>query len=152
MSKVTGHNSFSSVLASSSCVNTIIETYVDHEVFNAINMMNAVRADKKHLLLFVSTFKETMFKNITINYAVTIQHSAGGDFNITTDRYNSSWTTSFNRSNCHTLPMPGIGREAFTGVQGSVPISFTKPFGKKDRCFIYIFSTLFSAFSNRWDR
>ena len=85
MSNLRGHNLFSSVVASSSCVHTIIETYIDDEVFNAIDMMNAVRAERKHLLLIISTFKETMFKNIIINFAVTIQHSGEGDVNITTD-------------------------------------------------------------------
>ena len=82
LSKVIGHHSFSSVLASSACVNTVIETYVNDEVLYAIDMVNGFRADRKYLLLLVPTFDKTMFKNITINYAVTIDHIDGGEIDI----------------------------------------------------------------------
>ena len=42
-------------------------------------MVNDFRADRKYLLLLVPTFDETTFENITINYAVTFEHSDGGD-------------------------------------------------------------------------
>ena len=45
-------------------------------------MVNDFRADRKYLIVLVPTFDETMFENITINYAVTIEHSDGGDVNI----------------------------------------------------------------------
>ena len=77
--KVREHPLFSSVLASSSCVITIIETHVNQEVLDAIDMINGFRADTKHLLLSVPKFDETMFKNITINYAVNIKQSEGGE-------------------------------------------------------------------------
>ena len=82
MSKVREHHLFSSVLASSSCVIAIIQTYLDDEVLNAVDIVNAFRADRKHLLLLVPTFDETMFKNTTINYAVTFENSDGGEVNI----------------------------------------------------------------------
>ena len=82
LSKVRAHHLFSSVLSSSSCVITIIETYDDDEVFDAIDMMNGFRADRKHLHILIPTFEENMFKNITINYAVNIEHNDGGEVNI----------------------------------------------------------------------
>ena len=82
LSKVREHHLFSSVLASSSCIITIIETHDDDETLDAIDMMNGVRADRKQLLLLVPTFDITKFKNITINYDVAIEHSDGGDSNI----------------------------------------------------------------------
>ena len=80
--KIREHPLFSSVLASSSCVITIIETRVNQEVLDAIDMINGFRADTKHLLLSVPKFDETMFKNITINYAINIEQSEGGEVNI----------------------------------------------------------------------
>ena len=80
--KVREHPLFSSVLASSSCVITIIETRVNQEVLDAIDMINGFRADRKHLLLSVPKFDETMFKNITINYPINIKQSEGGEVNI----------------------------------------------------------------------
>ena len=82
--KVRGHPLFSSVLASSSCVNTIIETYADpdNKVLDAIDMMNSIRADRKHLLLLVPSFDADIFKNLTINFVVTIEHSDGGEVSI----------------------------------------------------------------------
>ena len=80
--KVRKHHSFLSVVASSSCVITIIQTFDEDEFLDAIDMMNGFRAERKHLLLLVPTFDEKLFKNITINYAVTIKHSDGGDVNI----------------------------------------------------------------------
>ena len=81
LSQARKHRLFSSILASSSCVIGIIETYVHDEILDTIDMMNGLRADRKHLLLLAPTFHETMFRNITINYAVTIEHSDGGEVN-----------------------------------------------------------------------
>ena len=141
------------VLASSSCVITIIETYDDDEVFDAIDMMNGFRANRKHLHILIPNFEENMFKNITINFAVTIEHSDGGDVNeivIKYGRYISSQISSFPRSNCYTLSMPGIRKEACTGDQGSVPIAFTKPAGKKDKYRVWLLSTIFYPFPTWW--
>ena len=80
--KVRGNLLFSTILASSSCIITIIETSLDHDILNMIDMVNSFRAERKRLLLLIPTFNETMFKNIMINYDVTIEHSDGGDVNI----------------------------------------------------------------------
>ena len=80
--KVRDNLLFSSVLASSSCIITIIETYLDDDILNTIDMVNSFRAERKRLLLLIPTFNETMFNNIVINYDVTIEHSDGGDVNI----------------------------------------------------------------------
>ena len=80
--KVRDNLLFSSVLASSSCIFTIIETYLDDDILNTIDMVNSFRAERKRLLLLIPTFNETMFNNIVINYDVTIEHSDGGDVNI----------------------------------------------------------------------
>ena len=85
-------------MASSSCIIAIIETYVDDEILDTINMMDGFRADTKHLLLLIPAFDETMFRNITMNYAVTIEHSEDGNVNI--DVYmilNSSLMSSLHR-------------------------------------------------------
>ena len=82
MFKIREHHLFSSILASSSCIIAIIETNVDDEILDTIDMMDGFRADRKHLLLLVPAFDETMFRNITINNAVTIEHSDDGDVNI----------------------------------------------------------------------
>ena len=82
--KVRGHILFSSVLASSSCLITIVDTHSGDEVLDVIDMVNDFRADRKRLLILAPTFNETMFKNVTINYDVTIEHSYGGDINIDT--------------------------------------------------------------------
>ena len=74
----------SSVLASSSCLIIIVETYADNQVLDMIDMVNDFRADRKHLLILAPTFNEAMFKNVTINYDVTIEHSYGGDINFDT--------------------------------------------------------------------
>ena len=74
----------SSVLASSSGLITIVETHASDEVLEVIDMVNNARADRKRLLILAPTFNETMFKNVTINYDVTIEHSYGGDINIDT--------------------------------------------------------------------
>ena len=73
---------FSSVLASSSCVVSIIEANDNEEVLNVIEMVNDFRVDRKHLLLLVPTLNETMFKNTTINYDVIIEHRDQGNINI----------------------------------------------------------------------
>ena len=80
--KVRGNLLFSTILASSSCVITIVETYLDDDILNTIDMVNSFRAERKRLLLLIPTFNETMFNNIVINYDVTIEHSDGGDVNI----------------------------------------------------------------------
>ena len=72
----------SSVLASSSCLIIIVETYADNQVLDVVDMVNDFRADRKRLLILAPTFNETMFKNVTINYDVTIEHSYGGDISI----------------------------------------------------------------------
>ena len=73
---------FSSILASSSCFASIIETNDNEEVLNVIQMVNDFMVDRKHLLLLVPTLNETMFKNITINYDVSIEHRDEGNINI----------------------------------------------------------------------
>ena len=80
--KVRGNLLLSSVLASSSCLITIVETHADDEVLDVIDMVNDFRADRKRLLILAPTFNETMFKNVTINYDVRIKHSYGGDISI----------------------------------------------------------------------
>ena len=73
----------SSVLASSSCLITIVEIHSEgDEVLDVIDMVNDFRADRKRLLILAPTFNEAMFKNVTINYDVTIEHSYGGDITI----------------------------------------------------------------------
>ena len=72
----------SSVLASSSCLIIIVETYADNQVLDVIDMVNDFRADRKRLLILAPTFNETMFKNVTINYDVTIEQSYRGDISI----------------------------------------------------------------------
>ena len=75
----------SSVLASSSCLITIVEIHgAGDEVLDVIDMVNDFRADRKRLLILTPSFNETMFKNVTINYDVTIEHSYGGDINTDT--------------------------------------------------------------------
>ena len=71
-----------SLLASSSCVITIIESSVNDEVFDLIHMVNDFKVHRKHLLLLTPTFNATNLKNLTINYDVTIVHSNGGKFQI----------------------------------------------------------------------
>ena len=93
------HHLFSSILTSSSCVISIIETNVHDDILETIDSMNGLRADRKHLLLLIPTFHETMFRNITINYDVTIEHSDGGEVNNNDfdNMYKSSWMSSLRR-------------------------------------------------------
>ena len=72
---------FSSILASSLCLMTIIETNSDDGILEIIDMVNDFRVDTKHLSLKVSNFNENMLGNITINYDVTIEHRAKGKVN-----------------------------------------------------------------------
>ena len=71
---------FESVLSSSSCLITIVETYVIGEVFDMIDMVNSFRVGRKHLLVLTPTLKDIMLKNITINYDVTIKYINVGGF------------------------------------------------------------------------
>ena len=82
--KLRHNHLFSYALASSSCLISIIETFSEDEVLDLIDMVNDFRADRKSLLLKVPTFNENMFKNITINYDVTIEHRDEGNININT--------------------------------------------------------------------
>ena len=82
--KLRHNHLFSYALASSSCLISIIETFSEDEVLELIDMVNDFRADRKSLLLKVPTFNENMFKNITINYDVTIEHRDEGNININT--------------------------------------------------------------------
>ena len=70
---------FSSILPLSSCVIAIIEADAESEILDAIDMMNGCRAERKYLILLVHTFDDTLFKNITIDHAVIIEHRDGGD-------------------------------------------------------------------------
>ena len=72
---------FSSILASSLCLMTIIETNSDDGILEIIDMVNDFRVDTKHLSLKVSNFNENMLGNITINYDVTIEHRDKGKVN-----------------------------------------------------------------------
>ena len=71
---------FSSALASSSCLITIIETNGDDRVLDVIGIVNEIRVERKHVLLIVPTFNEDNFKNITTNYEVTIDHQDKGKY------------------------------------------------------------------------
>ena len=73
---------FAYALASSSCLIGIVETFSEDEVLDLIDMVNDFRVDRKCLLLKVPTFNENMFRNITINYDVTIEHRDEGNINI----------------------------------------------------------------------
>ena len=75
---------FSSALTSSSCLISIIETFSEDVVLDVIDMVNDFRVDRKRLLLIVPTFNENKFKNITVNYDVTIEHRFEGNININT--------------------------------------------------------------------
>ena len=72
---------FSSILASSLCLITIIETNNDERILEVIDMVNDFRVDRKHLSLKVPNLNENMLGNITINYDVTIEHRSKGKVN-----------------------------------------------------------------------
>ena len=80
LSKVRQSLLFESLLSSSSCLITKIETSVLGEIFDMIDMVNDFRVSRKHLLVLTPTLKEIMLKNITINYDVTIKYINEGGF------------------------------------------------------------------------
>ena len=82
LSKVRQSLLFESLLSSSSCLITKIETSVLGEIFDMIDMVNDFRVSRKHLLVLTPTFNETMLKNITINYDVTIEYINEGGFHV----------------------------------------------------------------------
>ena len=132
LSRVREHILFSSVLASTSCVITIIETNVDDEVLDTIDMMNRFSAERKHLILLVSTFDATLFKNITINYAVTIEHSVGGEsismMKIGIALYVCLHSTD--KTAIHSL-CPALGKRHALVVKSFCPSHLQKPVGKE---------------------
>ena len=73
---------YSSVLVSSSCLITIVETNSDFWALAVIYVVKYFRVERKHLVLIVPTFNENTFKNLTLNYDVTIENRDKGKLNI----------------------------------------------------------------------
>ena len=80
--KVRNDHLFLSVLASSQCFIITIKSNGSDGVLDVIDMVNNFRADFKHLILIIPRFDESMYKNITINYDVSIEHMDEGNFHI----------------------------------------------------------------------
>ena len=134
---------FSSVLFSSSCIVTIIKTNGNDGVLDVIHMVNDFRADRKHLLLLVPTLNETMFKNITNNYDVTIEHRDEGNVNIILQLIPFLIMTAFTSietdgSVIHSL-CPTLGKRHAQIFNGHCPGHLQNPFGKEiNISFIFV--------------
>ena len=132
----------SSVLASSSCVITIVETHSGDEVLDLIDMVNDFRADRKRLLILAPTFNETMFKNVTINYDVTIEHSYGGDISIlihcnTVLFWIKKSLTVADSGVIHSL-CPALGKRHALVFKGLCPLNLQNPLGKEINVSFYL--------------
>ena len=86
----------SSLLASTSCLFTIVETDDIEEVLRLIDMVNVLSVDEKYLLLIVPTFDSAAIQNfqqfwngenMTINYNVVVHHKNAGDNLIATSNH-----------------------------------------------------------------
>ena len=67
---------FLSLLFSISCLITVSEPDTTNEVLELIHMVNKLPVLEKHMLLIGSTFDETAFENLTINFQVTFNYIA----------------------------------------------------------------------------
>ena len=85
MLKAKSNMSFSSALTSSSCLVAMFEANPDVIALDLIEMVNDLRVNWKHLILIVETFNENTFKNMTVNYEVTIKQRGGGNTNVQID-------------------------------------------------------------------
>ena len=78
MLKLTGNPLLSALVASTSCLITIVETEDHEEMMKLLEVMDGLSVAKKFVLLIVSTFVPKKIVNLTINFKVMVHHKESG--------------------------------------------------------------------------
>ena len=79
--EVKDHPQFSVMLSTVKCLIALVDTYVDDEVSQLIDMVNKLEVESKYLIfmVMVPSLNVTLLQNKTINYNVGIYQNHTGD-------------------------------------------------------------------------
>ena len=78
MLKLLGNQLLSALVASTSCLITIVETEDHEEMMNLLEVVKSLSVAKMFVLLIVSTFVPKKIVNLTINFKVMVHHKESG--------------------------------------------------------------------------
>ena len=136
--EVKEHPQFSVMLSTVKCLIALVDTYVDDEVSQLIDMVNKLEVESKYLIfmVMVPSLNATLLQNKTINYNVAVAYRGAGTKIDKILKFLENYFIVI-RWPHHNFSLSSFGEEIWTTRKWFVPKTCTKTRRKETQHFFH---------------